>query len=205
MTETRSTEIGELAKALAKAQGLIEGAKKHEKNPFFKSKYADLSSVWDACRHPLSENGLAVLQTVQHINDKSCLVTTLVHESGQWMNSILPIPVVKQDVQALGSAITYCRRYALSALVGICPVDDDGEAAMQEQRKEPKKIDEKPIYSFSDVTKSYNPESVVSWLEFVAEKSGKSIEEWKMRWCTDPEKCSQAFFAWQEKQKGDSF
>lgn len=127
----QSESINELAGALAKAQGQIVPALKDSNNPFFKSSYADLSSVWAACRGPLSANGLAVLQTLEDKDGKLILVTTLAHSSGQWIRSILPIVTQKQDAQSMGSAITYMRRYSLSALVGVvADADDDGEGAM---------------------------------------------------------------------------
>lgn len=128
--QTFSAELGELAKALSRAQTTIEGAKEDSANPFFKSKYADLSSVWAACKASLSANGLSVVQTVENGGEKAYLVTMLLHTSGQWIRSFMPIIMTKQDAQSLGSAITYCRRYALAAIVGVCPADDDGEGAV---------------------------------------------------------------------------
>lgn len=128
---THSTEMGLLFEALSKAQGKIENALKDKKNPFFKSSYADLASVWDACREPLSSNGLAIIQTIEGTKESMCLNTWVGHSSGQWMKSKLPLIVMKSDPQSVGSALTYARRYALSALVGICAdEDDDGEKAM---------------------------------------------------------------------------
>jgi len=132
---TQSQEIGKLAEALSIAQGRMKPALESSSNPFFKSKYADLNSVWQACKTPLVENGLAIIQTMEVQGEKTCLVTTLVHSSGQWIKSFLPIPSVKQDPQSVGSAITYCRRYALAAIVGISTSDDDAECAMQEIRQ----------------------------------------------------------------------
>lgn len=126
----KSDQINELAAALAKAQGEIQGAVKDSKNPFFKSNYADLASVWDACRAPLSKNNLAVIQTTE-ANEKGQLIlkTILAHSSGQWISSDYPIITAKQDAQGMGSGMTYSRRYALAAMVGIVQVDDDGELA----------------------------------------------------------------------------
>jgi hypothetical protein len=135
MDNTFSPEIGKLAEALSKAQAVIEGAKEDSTNPFFKSKYADLSSVWKACKKPLTDNGLAVTQTVENGGEKIYLVTTLLHLSGQWMRSYMPVMITKQDAQGFGSAMTYSRRYALAAMVGVCPQDDDAESAMQNVRK----------------------------------------------------------------------
>lgn len=126
----QSEQINELVKSLAIAQSKIRGAKQDSKNPYFKSDYADLTSVWNACKDELTENGLAVIQTMEHRDEKIILVTTLAHSSGQWIKSHLPVLVTKMDSQALGSALTYSRRYALAAIVGICPVDDDAEACM---------------------------------------------------------------------------
>ncbi len=128
---SQSDQINELASALAKAQGRITGALKDSENPFFKSKYADLAAVWDACREALSQNGLAVIQTTGMDEFGLNLETTLAHSSGQWIKGILPIRPIKNDPQGIGSAITYARRYALAALVGVAQVDDDGNAASQ--------------------------------------------------------------------------
>lgn len=134
--DNSSQTIGKLIEALSKAQGVMEEAKKDSKNPYFKSAYADLGSMWNACRKPLSDNGLAIVQTVDQIEGKPCLVTLLGHTSGEWIKSILPLPIAKMDPQAIGSAITYCRRYALGAIVGISATeDDDGEKAMKVARK----------------------------------------------------------------------
>jgi hypothetical protein len=133
--EMHSTELGALMEALAKSQAIMLGAVEDSNNPFFKSTYADLTSVWYACREPLTKNGLSVVQTINIHNGENVLVSILGHSSGQWIKSVLPIRPSKPDIQALGSAITYCRRYALAALVGVCPADDDGESTMQREKK----------------------------------------------------------------------
>lgn len=125
----QSEHINELASALAKAQSNIGPATKDGYNPFFKSKYADLSNVWAACKDPLNRNGLAIVQSMSYEEKQMILVTTLIHTSGQWMRSKLPISPTKNDIQGLGSAITYLRRYALAALAGVVTDDDDGNAA----------------------------------------------------------------------------
>ena len=127
--EFQSPEIGQLAEALAKAQGEIQGAIKDSENPFFKSTYADLASVWDACRGPLSKNKLAITQITETVENGICLITTVMHASGQWQRGVLPVWALKHEPQAMGSAITYARRYALAAITGVAQVDDDGEAA----------------------------------------------------------------------------
>ena len=132
MTDTQSPTIGKLALALSKAQGELEGAAKDSENPFFKSKYADLESVWDACRDLLASNGLAVAQfpgTYSDLDKSMSLTTILTHASGEWINQEMSVPVTKPDAQGAGSALTYMRRYALAAVVGVVQADDDGNAA----------------------------------------------------------------------------
>lgn len=125
----QSTEINELAAALAKAQGQITGALKDSANPFFKSKYADLASCWDACRKPLSDNGLAVIQSTVDRDGHIYVVTTLAHASGQWIKGWLPVKAKDDGPQAQGSGLTYARRYALAGIVGLAQIDDDAEGA----------------------------------------------------------------------------
>lgn len=125
-----SESIAAISAALAKAQGAIEGARKDNTNPHFKSKYADLASCWDACREHLSANEIAVIQAPGEVADGVVELTTMLcHSSGEFFSEKLPIPLAKIDAQGLGSAITYARRYALCAMVGIAPEDDDGNAA----------------------------------------------------------------------------
>lgn len=125
-----SENINELITALSKAQGEMSAAAKDCNNPFYKSKYADLNSVWNACRDALSKNGLAVVQSM-HKDERGepFLRTTLGHSSGQWMSSWLPITPAKDgsknELQALGSTLTYLRRYSLAAIVGVAPDEDD--------------------------------------------------------------------------------
>ena len=144
--ENRSDTIGKLAEALSKAQGMIKGAIKDSENPYFRSLYADLASVWDACREPLSKNGLSIIQITEIIDLKPVLKTILLHESGEWISGTYPIMPMRQakdtgwvaseDPQSMGSALTYGRRYTLAAMVGIAPEDDDGEGAMGRKTKE---------------------------------------------------------------------
>lgn len=130
----KSETIGKLAEALAKAQAKMEPAKKDSKNPFFNSQYADLAACWNAARKPLTDNGLAVIQTTGLSDAGIVIETTLAHASGEWLSSSLLMPLVKRDSQGVGSAITYGRRYALAAIVGLVTDDDDGEAAMDRSR-----------------------------------------------------------------------
>jgi hypothetical protein len=126
----KSESLKELASALSKAQAVMEGAKKDHQNPYFKSRYANLESVWACARKPLADNGLSVVQLPGKNELGHFLETTLLHSSGEFISSRMFISPVKEDPQGIGSAITYARRYALMGAVGIAPEDDDGEAAM---------------------------------------------------------------------------
>jgi hypothetical protein len=127
----RSEQIGQIAAALAKAQKAIEGASKDSKNPHFNSRYADLASIAEACRVPLAANEIAVVQNPSRPEAGLVGMTTLLlHSSGEWLESD-PLVVQAKDAgpQAVGSCLTYLRRYQLAAMVGVAPEDDDAEAA----------------------------------------------------------------------------
>ena len=128
-----SPSLARLGVALAKAQGSMSFAKKDSANPHFKSSYADLASVWAAIREPLSANGLSIIQRLTG-SDRTgvVVVTTLLHSSGEYVNDRIWMPVpANATPQQYGSAITYARRYSLSALVGVAADDDDGNAASE--------------------------------------------------------------------------
>lgn len=138
MNQAISSEtIGKLAEALSKAQGSMNEAKEDASNPFFKSKYADLTSVWRACRDSLTKNGLSVSHTTMLMNEEIVLVTTLLHSSGEWQRGYYPLMLAKRDPQAMGSAITYAKRYALAAIVGVCVEGEDDDAEKSMERKSP--------------------------------------------------------------------
>ena len=126
----KSPSITKIAPAFVAAQKLVTGAKKDAENPHFKSRYADLASVMDACRDAMSANDIAVLQTAAPAPaGKIAMDTTLMHASGEWFSATLELPVGRDSTpQSFGSAWTYARRYALAAFVGVCPVDDDDDA-----------------------------------------------------------------------------
>lgn len=126
-----SEQINEIATALAKAQAKMKGATKDSTNPHFKHTYADLESHIEACREALTENGIATIQAPGFDGDKVTVTTMLAHSSGQWLRDELSARPAKADPQGIGSAITYLRRYALSALAGTAPKgeDDDGNAS----------------------------------------------------------------------------
>src|SRR5262245_58970417 len=128
----KSESIAKLADALAKAQGQVKVAVKNKSNPAFKgSHYADLGSIYDACKEALSKNGIAVVQC-PYFREAGpvTLVTMFLHASGEWLSGEYPIIPVKTDPQGIGSAWTYARRYSLASMVGIAAdEDDDGNAA----------------------------------------------------------------------------
>jgi len=134
-----SPSLNELYAALSKAQGDMEAAKMDKKNPFFKSKYADLASVINSSRPHLSSNGLSVIQRIM-TNDRGMhLFTRLCHASGQWIESVMPLNPSKNTIQELGSYITYSKRYSYASMIGVVAEDedDDGETAMASNEKKP--------------------------------------------------------------------
>lgn len=127
-----SPQITELSKALIAVQKNLQPAIKDATNPFCKNRYATLNSIMDSCRDALLDNGILLTQYPIPVEGENLgLVTKLVHaESGQYQASLAIIPLAKSDPQAMGSAFTYGRRYALSAMLGIVAEDDDdGNAA----------------------------------------------------------------------------
>src|SRR3972149_2059437 len=121
----KSETIGKLAEALSKAQGMMRGAVKDSENPFFKAAYADLASVWDACREPLSKCGLSVTQTTRIAdNGEPVIITTLLHASGEWMSGELLVKPVKNDPQSVGSSIIYGTNDNFSKVVEIPQLSD---------------------------------------------------------------------------------
>lgn len=136
-TEDATPSHRTIAAALAAAQSEMGRAKKSANNPHFKSKYADLDSVCDAAMPALNRHGIAVVQPMQRDGDDWYVVTRFVHgESGEMMETPVPLMFGKRDMQGLGSAMTYARRYGLMALAGIAPEDDDGNAAAESVRNE---------------------------------------------------------------------
>jgi hypothetical protein len=137
-----SEKIDALAAALSKAQSLIENVNKDKQA--YGYKYADLASCLQAIKKPLADNGLSISQLVtQDRDNKQVLVTLLIHESGQWLKSVFGIEnvVMKQcnSLQQIGAGITYARRYALSAIIGLTQEDDDGNSVPKFKKEEESK------------------------------------------------------------------
>lgn len=133
-----------LAKALVAAQKATESIKKAATNPAFRTKYADLANVVEGVIPALNAAGVMVLQCPAFDGDMASVTTTFLHESGSSVTSTLNMRPSKLDPQGVGSAITYARRYALLAMAGGAPEDDDGNAASgprNENRPEPKRVE----------------------------------------------------------------
>lgn len=170
---THSEQINEIATALAKAQGAITGAVKDSANPFFKSKYADLASVWDACRKPLSDNGLSVIQSPEADGPRVTLETILLHTSGQWFRNALSVSAKDDSPQAIGSAITYLRRYVLQSFAGVAPEEDDAEAAQgRPNGKSVKPVAAAPIM----------PDGYAAWLTVFSATIEQGIDALRSAW-----------------------
>jgi hypothetical protein len=119
----------------------MSGAVKSATNPFFKSKYADINSVREACIPALNENGICAMQPTVEINGKPYVKTLLIHESGEWIAGYTEIISGKQnDAQSHGSGLTYARRYGLQSMTNLGSEDDDGNAASKPQSKAPEKV-----------------------------------------------------------------
>jgi hypothetical protein len=126
---TRSESIAKLLPALIRARSEFPALIKDSANDHFKSRYADLAAVLDACDKPLGKHDLGILQSTDWTDGKLTLRTMLCHSSGEWMSSDYPIVADYTRPQQIGAALTYARRYQYMAVAGIAPEDDDGETA----------------------------------------------------------------------------
>ena len=178
------SEIKQIATALLKAQSEMSNPKKGSTNPYFKSKYADLNSIREAVIPVLNANGISVLQPTFTVDNKNFVKTILLHESGEFLESLTEIIFVKQnDAQAQGSGISYARRYALQSFVCIGADDDDGEKAKAPPatapmtKKELKHLDKEHNYTpeWSNIQKA------------ILEKRIETIEAVKKHYTLTPE------------------
>jgi hypothetical protein len=134
----KSESIAKLADALAKAQSEIVSVSKNATNPHFKNRYATLDAILDAVRHTLAKHGLSIVQGASESTQGFNVETYLVHSSGEYIANVVAVPVSKQDAQGVGSAMTYGRRYGVSALLALSTdEDDDGEAAAKKPAPKP--------------------------------------------------------------------
>jgi hypothetical protein len=168
-----------IATALAKAQANMGKAIKANKNDHFRSKYADLGNVMDACLPALNEVGIALIQPVGTDERGNFVETILIHgESGEQLSCRVPLILGKNDMQGFGSAVTYARRYGLMAMAGIAPEDDDGNAAAASAPKGASAP--KPMHQ----PKLQPAESVDEAIERAAEylSGAEGLEDLKERW-----------------------
>lgn len=184
-----SESITKISAALVKAQGELNAVSKDGNNPHFRSKYATLQNIVESVRDVLRKNGLAVVQTFGQTDGTYIdLTTTLLHESGEWMSGVLTVRPTKIDPQGLGSAATYARRYALSAILGIVTDDDDDgnmASAPQVDRAPHSKYgsdtaeDDKPWLNASSKDGSLTPKGydTVKWLVDNPDKSIADIRK----------------------------
>lgn len=165
-----SAETNEINAALSKAQGELKIAGKDATNPFFKSRYSDFQSIIEAARPALVKNGLSVIQGGYWTDGAGgwLLITRISHSSGQWYESEFPIQSKDQTAQAFGSAVTYAKRYAFAAMVGVVSgdEDDDGESAMGRSSKAvPKEL---PKHNQLDPPKVIAPSLMLATPEQIA-------------------------------------
>lgn len=161
-TTSQSTDA--LDAALAKAQAEITVAVKDKINPHFKSKYADLASVAEVCRAVLPKHGISVTQWPVHAEDGRLHMVTRLAYAGQWMAAEFSVPVAKQDPQGYGSAITYVRRFSLSAAVGVVADDDDDANAASKTPTAPKAASRSAYTALeADLHACTSREAVLQW------------------------------------------
>lgn len=151
-----SPDCDQIAKALSAAQAAMQAARKGSENPHFGSRYSSLAEVWDAIREPMTKQGLSVVQLPSADAKAVTVETMLMHVSGQWIRSRVTFPLrpeytksgaeLPPSAQQIGSAITYGRRYGLTAMVGVASADDDddGNAASRVRGEPPTAADETP-------------------------------------------------------------
>jgi hypothetical protein len=206
-----SEQINELASALAKAQGEIQNPSKDKVNPHFKSRYADIADGLVAVRPVLSKHGLSVVQATDIAEDGSVILRTrLMHASGQWLESLYPVGRLTKHME-LGASMTYAKRQALFAMVGVAGDTDDMDGtdtgtSDKDVRPKPSKVDrylppvdeafpgDTPARASSNAMKSHAPEL---WAEFEramrAEDTAVGLVELKQRWMKEVKGWSPAF------------
>jgi peptide methionine sulfoxide reductase MsrB len=212
----RSEAINELVTALAIAQGKIGGATKDSTNPYYSSRYADLASVWGVAREPLSDNKLAVIQTVDcsapvalkvamknedgsyvdvMIEVPVVTVTTLLaHASGQWVSFDLPMWPAQNTPQAIGTCISYARRYSLAAMVGIYQEDDDGNKAsgLEKLQRDATALTARSAAAIPEFSQPLVPQGLEEVIAAIAKEDAKALRQ---AW-NDAMGLGQADFVW---------
>jgi len=178
-----SEQIGQLATALAAAQAEMQNATLNKENPHFRSRYADLASIRDAVVPPLAKQGIAVVQMTD-IDDGAMLVRTrLIHKSGEWVEATYPITCDMGKPQAIGSCVTYARRYALAAICGIAAEEDDdgNEASKHGKVPVPSKAASRDIFSTlqAEIRGLKNAAEADEWKEERKAQLGSMPPDWK--------------------------
>ena len=173
-----SEQTDKIAPALVYVQTHAGAALKQASNPAFKSKYADLSACWDAVRDPLAQAKIAVIQEAVLTEVGVAVTTRLMHESGQWLQTEpLVIPLgAKRDAHAVGSCVSYGKRYSLSAALGIVADDDDGNAAAGRG----------PAPVAAPVVRTPDAEAYATWKDDLAAVAGEGLESLKEAWQSSP-------------------
>ena len=186
----KSDSINELATALNLAQHQMGGAVKDSKNPFFNSKYADLTSVIKAIKEPLINNGLSYAQfPITSAGGNGVGVETiLMHKSGQWISNEYVMPLEKATAQGAGSCISYARRYSLVSLFSLPQVDDDGEASMMRGKPEESQKTKHAHKVYSD-----NKDVIQGFLESINDESVADEDKWQL-WSSLSDDCKKALW-----------
>lgn len=152
-----SSAVKDLFSALSKVQSTIKDAKMDSKNPHFQSKYASLGAVYEACRTQCAAQGICITQLATTVDGRPAVWTMLGHTSGQWIRSLLVVPADKPTAQGMGSALTYGRRYALSAIVGIAADEDDDGNVAETQTRRPEPKQSQPARQTAPAPTPHNP------------------------------------------------
>lgn len=173
----KSESIANLSKAMSQAFAEIENASKDKTNPHFRSKYADLGNVVDAVKPALLKHGLWFSQVSYDIENHAAIETVIYHSSGEWLScGIVSVPVSKVDAQGYGSAMTYARRYSLSAAFGVAPEDDDGNAAVKAQPKAAPKKDPEVVAMGESLKLANNLEDLAAMWSAIPAEQRKALE-----------------------------
>jgi hypothetical protein len=183
MTIETSASIENLASALGKFQAETHGVVRDATNPFHKNRYATLEAVIETARPALAKAGLAFLQAPGNIQDgRIALNTLLMHgSSGEWIKATMAIPLTKTDPQGVGSAITYACRYALMAMLGLPPLDDDAEATKPQPKSQDRHTGEaEPVKAALAVAQSQSKQIYIanSIAQINRQESASQLLEW---------------------------
>lgn len=202
----RSEDVKEIAKAMSKMQSEMGSASKDCKA--YQYKYADMASVWSVLKGPLTNNGLTVSQETFNLPDGPSVVTLVMHESGQWIETEpLTIPTGKKDAHSSGSALTYARRYQLCAILGIVTEDDDGAAAQKnapapQRAIPPRKCTQEEYDNFvKKWSGTFDKNNIESYLHKRSNHFNVHIRTTVYALMNDNEKFEKEFKIWENKNK----